>query len=85
MANDILLGQTETQDTYDGSGVFNPSGTPPESSKVVLSQSSKKPEEEILIKEEESKKPEESAGITTGLLLYAGIALAAYFLFFKKK
>lgn len=76
MANDTLLGQTETQDSYDGSGVFNPSGTPPETSKVVLSESSND--------SGEGEGEEEETG-NKNLLMYAGAALLLYFFVFKKK
>lgn len=80
MANDTLLGQTETQDTYDGSGVFNPSGTPPETSKVVLSESYK---DSGSGNGENDGSEEESS--TSPMLMYAGAALLLYFFFFKKK
>jgi hypothetical protein len=80
MANDTLLGQTETQDSYDGSGVFNPSGTPPESSKVVLSESSN----DSGNGNGNGEGGEEETG-NKNLLMYAGAALLLYFFVFKKK
>jgi len=82
MENNVLLGATDSVVTYDGSGIFQPQYGDEKPADFVYN----KPEEsETLVEPEESKKPEESTGNTTGLLLYAGIALAAYFLFFKKK
>ena len=83
MENDILMGATETVATYDGSGIFNPTGTAPETSKVVTSSSTSPDVSETL---PASPKPEDTTSSPkTGILLYAGIALAAYYLFFLRK
>jgi hypothetical protein len=74
MENNVLLGATESA-SYDGSGVYVPY------SGEAAPASSSLPEPVETDSSEE--KPTESNN--TGLLLYAGIALAAYFLFFKKK
>ncbi len=83
MANDTLLGQTDSVVTYDGSGVFKPTygDEKPEDT------SYDRPEEsEILIEPDESKKPEENTDTSTNtLLLYGGAALLLYYFFFKKK
>lgn len=74
MENNVLLGATESA-SYDGSGVYVPySGeSAPASSSLP----------EPVETDSSEQKPTESNN--TGILLYAGIALAAYFLFFKKK
>ena len=74
MENNVLLGATESA-SYDGSGVYVPySGeAAPASSSLP----------EPVETDSSEQKPTESNN--TGILLYAGIALAAYFLFFKKK
>lgn len=74
MENNVLLGATESA-SYDGSGVYVPY------SGEAAPASSSLPEPVETDSSEE--KPTESNN--TGLLLYAGIALAAYFFFFKKK
>ena len=77
MENNVLLGATDSVVTYDGSGVFNPNT--PTSDSAPASSSLPEPVET----DSSEEKPTESNN--TGLLLYAGIALAAYFFFFKKK
>lgn len=74
MENNVLLGATESA-SYDGSGVYVPySGeAAPASSSLP----------EPVESDQSEQKPTESNN--TGILLYAGIALAAYFFFFKKK
>lgn len=74
MENNVLLGATESA-SYDGSGVYVPySGeAAPASSSLP----------EPVETDSSEQKPTEFNN--TGLLLYAGIALAAYFFFFKKK
>jgi hypothetical protein len=83
MANDTLLGQTDSVVTYDGSGVFKPTygDEKPEDT------SYDRPEEsEILVEPDESRKPEENTDTSTNtLLLYGGAALLLYYFFFKKK
>ena len=80
MANDTLLGQTDSVVTYDGSGVFKSTYGDEKPADYVYN----KPEEtEILVEPEESRKPEESS--TSPLLMYAGAALLLYFFVFKKK
>lgn len=82
MENNVLLGATDSVVTYDGSGIFKPTY----GDEAAPDTSYTKPEEsEVLVDPQESKKPEESTGNNSGLLLYAGLALAAYFFFFKKK
>jgi hypothetical protein len=83
MANDTLLGQTDSVVTYDGSGVFKPTygDEKPEDT------SYDRPEEsEILVEPDESRKPEENTDTSTNtLLMYGGAALLLYYFFFKKK
>ena len=74
MENNVLLGATESA-SYDGSGVY----VPYSGEAAPASSSLPEPTET----DSSEQKPTESNN--TGLLLYAGIALAAYFLFFKKK
>ena len=77
MENNVLLGATETAQ-YDGSGVFNPN-TPNADADPGY------------IPTESNDGANDTTGDTTstssnsGILLYAGLALAAYFFFFKKK
>ena len=83
MENNVLLGATETVVQYDGSGVFNPSSTAPETSKVVTASSTLPAAEEAPAS---SPMPtDNTTAPKTGLLLYGALALAAYFFFFKKK
>ena len=83
MENNVLLGATaDSVVTYDGSGVFKPTygdEAAPDTSYV------KPAESDVVVIPDESVKPDESASPKSGLLLYAGIALVAYFFFFKKK
>ena len=74
MENNVLLGATESA-SYDGSGVYVPySGeAAPASSSLP----------EPVESDQSEEKPTESNN--TGILLYAGIALVAYFFFFKKQ
>ena len=77
MENNVLLGATETAQ-YDGSSVFNPN-TPNADADPGY------------IPTESNDGANDTTGDTTstssnsGILLYAGLALAAYFFFFKKK
>jgi hypothetical protein len=77
MENNVLLGATETAQ-YDGSGVFNPN-TPNADA------------DPSYVPTESNDGTNDTTGDTTttssnsGILLYAGLALAAYFFFFKKK
>lgn len=80
MENNTLLGAIDSEVSYDGSGVFNPNvptPVPTSTSAPASTDTGSKPADNT------SDKPTESNN--TGLLLYAGIALAAYFFFFKKK
>jgi hypothetical protein len=83
MANDTLLGQTDSVVTYDGSGVFKPTY----GDEKPADTSYDRPEEsEILVEPDESRKPEENTDTSTNtLLLYGGAALLLYYFFFKKK
>ena len=79
MENNVLLGATDSVGTYDGSGVFNPN-TPNADADPGY------------IQTESNDGANDTTGDTTttansnsGILLYAGLALAAYFFFFKKK
>ena len=83
MANDTLLGQTDSVVTYDGSGVFKPTY----GDEKAADTSYDRPEEsEILVEPDESKKPEENTDTYTNtLLMYGGAALLLYYFFFKKK
>lgn len=78
MENNVLLGATDSVVTYDGSGVFNPNT--PTSDSAPASSSLPTPTES----DTAEPKPTETSS-NSGILLYAGLALAAYFLFFKKK
>jgi len=78
MENNTLLGATDSVVTYDGSGVFNPNT--PTSDSAPASSSLPTPTESDTA---ESKPTETSSN--SGILLYAGLALAAYFFFFKGK
>lgn len=78
MENNTLLGATgDPVVTYDGSGVFN-TNTP--NSDAAPASSSLPDATET---DQSETKPEESK--TSGILMYAGIALIAYYFFFKKK
>jgi len=77
MENTVLLGATEVSTQYDGSGVFNPN-TPTSDSAPA---SSSLPE----VSETDSSEQKPTTGGNSGILLYAGLALAAYFFFFKSK
>ena len=83
MANDTLLGQTDSVVTYDGSGVFKPTY----GDEKPQDTSYDRPEEsEILVEPDESRKPEENTDTSTNtLLMYGGAALLLYYFFFKKK
>jgi hypothetical protein len=78
MENNVLLGATDSVVTYDGSGVFNPNT--PTSDSAPASSSLPTPTES----DTAETKPTETSS-KSGILLYAGLALAAYFFFFKKK
>lgn len=78
MENNVLLGATDTSTQYDGSGVFNPNT--PTSDSAPASSSLPEP-----VETDSSEEKPATTGGNSGILLYAGIALAAYFLFFKKK
>jgi hypothetical protein len=86
MNNNVLIGATEVVSQYDGSGIFNPTGTAPETASEVES-ASYVPESAGVV--DQSVKPDESVDNTTGsnngILLYGALALAAYFFLFKKK
>ena len=76
MENNTLLGATDSVVTYDGSGIYNPvpaSDAAPASSTLPAASET----------DASSEKPADSK--TSGILLYAGLALAAYFFFFKGK
>ena len=77
MENNVLLGATDSVVTYDGSGVFNPNT--PTSDSAPASSSLPEPTET------DSSEQKPTTGSNSGILLYAGLALAAYFFFFKKK
>ena len=79
MENNTLLGATgDPVVSYDGSGVFNPNT--PTSDSAPASSSLPEPTES----DTAEPKPAETSN-NSGILLYAGIALVAYFFFFKKK
>jgi hypothetical protein len=75
MANDTLLGQTESTDQYDGSGVFNTSAL------TQAADPSFVPTET----DSDSSDDNSSESSTRAMLMYAGAALLLYFFFFKKK
>jgi hypothetical protein len=76
MENNTLLGATEVEASYDGSGVFNPTPGLPETAKEVKTQSTNN---------SGSDEEEEDNTSTNTLLLYGGAALLLYYFFFKKK
>jgi hypothetical protein len=75
MANDTLLGQTESTDQYDGSGVFNPNTPNADADPDFI------PTET----DSDSSDDNSSESSTSPMLMYAGAALLLYFFFFKKK
>jgi hypothetical protein len=77
MANDTLLGQTESSDQYDGSGVFNPNTPNADTDPGYI------PMESNTDSDSSDDNNEESS--TSPMLMYAGAALLLYFFFFKKK
>jgi uncharacterized protein HemX len=78
----VLIGATEVVSQYDGSGIFNPTGSAPETASEVEA-SSYKPTEVETAPEESTK--DTASTSNNGILLYGALALAAYFFFFKKK
>jgi hypothetical protein len=82
MANDTLLGQTDSVVTYDGSGVFNPNNP---YSDVDPNYNPAPTPKETKDEPDESRKPEEDNTSTNNLLMYGGAALLLYYFFFKKK
>ena len=75
MANDTLLGQTESTNQYDGSGVFNPNTPNADADPSYI------PTET----DSDSSDDNSSESSTSPMLMYAGAALLLYFFFFKKK
>lgn len=75
MANDTLLGQTESSNQYDGSGVFNPNTPNADADPGYI------PTET----DSDSSDDNSSESSTSPMLMYAGAALLLYFFFFKKK
>ena len=77
MENNTLLGATgDPVVSYDGSGIYNPvpaSDSAPASSTLPAASET----------DASSEKPADSK--TSGILMYAGIALIAYYFIFKKK
>jgi hypothetical protein len=76
MANDTLLGQTDSVSQYDGSGVFNPNTPNADFDPNYI------PTESNTESESEDSSSKSS---TSPLLMYAGAALLLYFFVFKKK
>jgi ABC-type Na+ efflux pump permease subunit len=77
MANDTLLGQTESTDQYDGSGVFNPNTPNADADPSYIPMESNT--------DSDSSDDNSSESSTSPMLMYAGAALLLYFFFFKKK
>jgi ABC-type Na+ efflux pump permease subunit len=77
MANDTLLGQTESTDQYDGSGVFNTSAPTQDADPSYIPMESNT--------DSDSSDDNSSESSTSPMLMYAGAALLLYFFFFKKK
>ena len=77
MANDTLLGQTETSNQYDGSGVFNPNTPGADADPGYIPVESNT--------DNDSSDDNSSESSTSPMLMYAGAALLLYFFFFKKK
>jgi hypothetical protein len=77
MANDTLLGQTESTDQYDGSGVFNPNTPNADADPGYIPMESNT--------DSDSSDENSSESSTSPMLMYAGAALLLYFFFFKKK
>ena len=77
MANDTLLGQTESSNQYDGSGVFNPNTPNADADPVYIPMESNT--------DSDSSDENSSESSTSPMLMYAGAALLLYFFFFKKK
>jgi hypothetical protein len=77
MANDTLLGQTESTDQYDGSGVFNPNTPGADADPGYIPVESNT--------DNDSSDDNSSESSTSPMLMYAGAALLLYFFFFKKK
>ena len=80
MENNTLLGATETAQ-YDGSGVFNPNIPTSTSTTTTTTSTTTTDEPTSGPADNTSDQPTES----NNFLLYAGIALVAYFFFFKSK
>lgn len=78
MENNVLLGATETAQ-YDGSGVFNPNTPNADADPGYI------PTESNDGASDTTGDTTTTANSNSGILLYAGLALAAYFFFFKKK
>ena len=77
MANDTLLGQTESSNQYDGSGVFNPNTPGADADPGYIPVESNT--------DNDSSDDNSSESSTSPMLMYAGAALLLYFFFFKKK
>ena len=75
MANDTLLGQTESSNQYDGSGVFNPNTPNADADPGYIPMESNT----------DNDGSDDSESSTSPMLMYAGAALLLYFFFFKKK
>ena len=78
MENNVLLGATDSVATYDGSGVFNPNTPNADADPNYVPAESNDGANDTTGDLTSSSK-------NSGILLYAGIALVAYFFFFKKK
>lgn len=78
MENNVLLGATETAQ-YDGSGVFNPNTPNADADPNYV------PAESNDGTNDTTTGGGATTSSNTGILLYGALALAAYFLFFKKK
>jgi len=81
MEDNILLGATEVVSQYDGSGVFNPNIPTSTSTTTTTTSTTTTDEPTSRPADNTSDQPTES----NNFMLYAGIALVAYFFFFKSK
>jgi LPXTG-motif cell wall-anchored protein len=85
MNNNVLIGATEVVAQYDGSGVFNPTGGAPETAREVPAESRLPETTENNSGDSSGDESGDTSTNNSALLMYGGLALIAYFFFFKKK
>lgn len=85
MENKVLIGATEVVAQYDGSGVFNPTGGAPETASEVPAESRIPETDGSGDGNGEGDGSGDTSTNNSALLMYGGLALIAYFFFFKKK